>query len=250
MFHVSDFPKNTYFPERKIFLSVWLYFSKCCEKYFLVFGCMVENAIFLQIFHTAIQPTAANSGNQKPQPPKHHHHTTTTTKIKITQKTHFLTFSHIFSLPNKYIISSLNSETQIKPRKKNHNPIKLREEGREGGRSVLGSRTIGFGVRRIWVRDRGRRIGAATVIAIGAKARSRSGMTNLGSRSGTTNRCCDCDRNRREGEVERRSRTDSKSDGEPIVPSLFFLSLSLYVSARGRVFLSLSSLSVFWKISI
>ena len=29
------------------------------------------------------------------------------------------------------------------------------------------------------------------------------------------------------GEVERRSQTDSKSDGEPIVPSLFFLSLSL-----------------------
>ena len=79
--------RKCYFPERKIFLSVWLHFRKCCEKYFLVFGCMVENAIFLQIFHTAIQPTAANSGNQKPQPPKHHHHTTTTTtKIKITQK--------------------------------------------------------------------------------------------------------------------------------------------------------------------
>ena len=74
-------------PERKIFLSVWLHFRKCCEKYFLVFGCIVENAIFLQIFHLAIQPTAANSGNQKPQPPKHHHHTTTTTtKIKITQR--------------------------------------------------------------------------------------------------------------------------------------------------------------------
>ena len=48
---------------------------------------MVENAIFLQIFHMAIQPKVANSGNQKPQPQKHHHHTTTTTtKIKITQK--------------------------------------------------------------------------------------------------------------------------------------------------------------------
>ena len=86
-----------YFSKRKIFLSVWLHFRKCCEKYFLVFGCMVENAIFLQFFHTAIQPMATNSSNQKPQPPKHHHHTTTTTKIKITQKTHFLTFSHIFS---------------------------------------------------------------------------------------------------------------------------------------------------------
>ena len=48
LFHVSDFPENTYFPEKKIFLSVWLHFRKCCEKYFLVFGCMVENAIFLQ----------------------------------------------------------------------------------------------------------------------------------------------------------------------------------------------------------
>ena len=36
---------------------------------------------------TPIQPTTANSGNQKPQPPKHlYHTTTTTTKIKITQK--------------------------------------------------------------------------------------------------------------------------------------------------------------------
>ena len=45
----------------------------------------------------------------------------------------------------------------------------MREEGRERGRSVLGSRTIGFGVRR--------------------------------SRLGMTNRCCDCDRDRREGEI-------------------------------------------------
>ena len=90
------------------------------------------------------------------------------------------TFSH---LPNKYIISSLNSETQIKPKKKkNHIPVKLREEGREGGRSVLGSRTIGFGVRR-----------------------SRSRTMNLGSRLGTTNLCCDCDCDRHEGEVKRRS---------------------------------------------
>ena len=36
---------------------------------------------------TPIQPTAANFGNQKPQPPKHHYHTTTTTtKIKITER--------------------------------------------------------------------------------------------------------------------------------------------------------------------
>ena len=41
-----------------------------------------------------------------------------------------LTFSQ---LPNKYIISFLNPKTQIKPRKKIHNPVKLREEGREIG---------------------------------------------------------------------------------------------------------------------
>ena len=36
---------------------------------------------------TLIQPTAANSGNQKPQPPKHHYDTTTTTtKIKIIER--------------------------------------------------------------------------------------------------------------------------------------------------------------------
>ena len=36
---------------------------------------------------TPIQPTVANSDNQKPQPPKHHYHTTTTTtKIKITER--------------------------------------------------------------------------------------------------------------------------------------------------------------------
>ena len=98
----------------------------------------------------------------------------TTTKIKITQKTHFLTFSH---LPNKYIISSLNSETQIKPRKKkNHNLVKLREEGREGGRSVLGCDN----------RDRGRRIGAATAIAIGAKVKL-NGEVEGWSRTATSN---------------------------------------------------------------
>ena len=42
--------RKYYFSEKKIFLSVWLYFRKCCEKYFLVFGYIVENAIFLQIF--------------------------------------------------------------------------------------------------------------------------------------------------------------------------------------------------------
>ena len=45
--------------------------------------------------------------------------------------------------------------------------------------------------------------------------------------------------------VERRSRTDSKSDGEPIVPSLFFLSLSLSLSLRAGASSSPSALSLF-----
>ena len=34
-----------YFRERKIFSSVWLHFKKCFEKYFLLFGCVLENTI-------------------------------------------------------------------------------------------------------------------------------------------------------------------------------------------------------------
>ena len=115
---------------------------------------MVENAIFLQIFHTVIQLTVANSGHQKPQPPKHHHHTTTTTpKIKITQ----------------------NTKTQIKPRKKKSYSGQIERRRKRG-------RTIGFGVEddRFW----------GATIAIGddeSVLRLRqSGTTNLGSRSGTT----------------------------------------------------------------
>ena len=150
----------------------------------------------------------------------------TTTKIKIIQKIHFLTFSH---LPNKYIISSLNSETQIKPRKKkkNHNPVKLREEGREGGRSVLGCDDRDRG-QWICVRDRGWLIGAATAIAIGAKAKS-NGEVEGWSRTATSN-----------DKVEGWSRTatsngevegcDSKSNGEVEVEQLCALgSISFWV---------------------
>ena len=95
LFHVSDFPENTYFSEMlfsemenifkclvafqkmlwKIFSGVWLYGWK---------------SYFLQIFHTAIQPKVANFDNQKPQPPKHHHHNNNKnqnhTEIKITER--------------------------------------------------------------------------------------------------------------------------------------------------------------------
>ena len=75
-----------------------------------------------------------------------------------------LTFSQ---LPNKYIISFLNSETQKKQnpkkkKKKSSNPVKLREEGRERGDWV---RSRGEIVRWRWRRDR----------VVEAKARSRCG---------------------------------------------------------------------------
>ena len=106
-----------YFPERKIFSSVWLHYENCCRKYFHVFSSILKmlfsykffafSRLFSQhpnkfyyrkfqnhsqiptphITETPIQPTAANSGNQNKQPPKQHYHTTTTTtKIKITER--------------------------------------------------------------------------------------------------------------------------------------------------------------------
>ena len=140
----------------------------------------------------AIQPTAANSGNQKPQPPKHHHHTTTTTKkIKITQKTHFRTC--------QTNISSLNSKTQIKPRKIiNHNPVTERRRKR--------GRTIGFGVEDDWFWGATIAIGDdESGFAIG----DDESMLRLRSRSARR-------RSRRAkstGEVEGQSRT-AKSTGE------------------------------------
>ena len=50
MVRVKVFPENRYFPEmlfsgKKIFSCVWLHFKKCFEKYFLMFGCVLENTI-------------------------------------------------------------------------------------------------------------------------------------------------------------------------------------------------------------
>ena len=76
--------RKCYFPKRKMFSCIWLHFKKCFEKYFLVFCCVLENTI-------------ENTFS--------------------TYCSHFLTFSQ---LPNKYIISFLNTETQKKqnPEKK------------------------------------------------------------------------------------------------------------------------------------
>ena len=75
-----------YFSKKKIFSGVWWHFKKYFEKYFLVFGCVLENTIE-NTFSLCCS--------------------------------HFLTFSQ---LPNKYIISFLNRETQRKqnPKKKIH----------------------------------------------------------------------------------------------------------------------------------
>ena len=137
---------------------------------------MVENAIFLQIFQTA-----ANSGNQKPQPPKHHHNNNKN------QNHTENTFSH---LPNRYIISSLNSETQIKPRKKKiiirSNWVKKEERENDRfwgqGWSVLGCDDRDRGP-RIWVCDRGPRIGPATAIAIDVKVKSNGEVEGCDSKS-------------------------------------------------------------------
>ena len=118
------------FPERKMFLCVWLHFKKCFEKYFLVFGCVLENTIenifstccshFLvakQIYnsiHSSIQKHKQNPEKKSSNP---------------------VTFSR---LPKKYIISFIpqyrnTNKTQKKKKKKSSNPVKLREEGREIG---------------------------------------------------------------------------------------------------------------------
>ena len=63
------------FPEKKIFLYVWLHFKKCFGKYFLIFGCVLENTLE-NTFYTCCS--------------------------------HFLTFSR---LPNEYIISFIPQNT-------------------------------------------------------------------------------------------------------------------------------------------
>ena len=140
LFHVKYFPKNTYFPE--------MLFSGKENN----FKCLVAfQKMLWKIFYSVWLCCW-----------KYH------------RKHIFyllLTFSHIFSTAKQiynFIPQSRNTNKTQK-KKKIHNPIKLREEGRERGRSVLGSRTIGFGVRR--------------------------------SRSGMTNQCCDCNRDRHEGEI-------------------------------------------------
>ena len=74
-----------------MFSCVWLHFKKCFGKYFLMFGCVLENTID-NTFSTCCS--------------------------------HFLTFSR---LPNEYIISFIPQNTN-KTQKKSSNPNKRRRD--------------------------------------------------------------------------------------------------------------------------
>ena len=75
-----------------MFSCVWLHFKKCFGKYFLVFGCVLENTIE-NTFCTCCS--------------------------------HFLIFSR---LPNEYIISFIPQNTKKKPKKKKNHQIRTLRE--------------------------------------------------------------------------------------------------------------------------
>ena len=111
------------------------------------------------------------------------------------------TFSHIFS-PAKQIYNFIpqfrnTNKTQEKKIiiRSNWEKKEEKEDDRfwGRGRSVLGCDDCDRG-RQIWVRNRGRRIGATTVIAIGAKAKSKGEVERWSQRV------------KLNGDVERRSR--------------------------------------------
>ena len=151
------------FPKKKMFSCVWLHFKKCFEKYFLVFGYVLENTIE-NIFSTCCSHflTFSRLPNKYiisfiPQ----YRNTNKTQKKNHQIQSNPVTFSHIFSVAKRiYNIIHSSLQTQTKPRKKKSlNLVKLREEGRKRGD---------------WVR-RGVAIGTVLPeITIGAKARLRS----------------------------------------------------------------------------
>ena len=93
---------------RKMFSCVWLHFKKCFEKYFLMFGCVLENTIE-NTFSTCCS--------------------------------HFLTFSR---LPNKYIISFIpqnTNKTQKKIIKSGHLAWSQSARRRDRNRHIALSRS-------------------------------------------------------------------------------------------------------------
>ena len=91
-------------PKRKMFLCIWLHFKKCFEKYFLVFGCILENTIentfSICCSHFLTFSWLPNEYiiSFIPQ----YRNTNKTQKKNYQIRSHFLTFSR---LSNKYIIS-------------------------------------------------------------------------------------------------------------------------------------------------
>ena len=107
-----------------MFSCVWLYFKKCFEKYFIVFGCVLENIIknIFSIYCSYFLGCQTNI---------YHSFLNIETQTKSRKK---LSNSVAFSrLPNKYIISFIPQyrNTNKTQKKKISNPVKLREEGRE-----------------------------------------------------------------------------------------------------------------------
>ena len=106
-----------------MFSCVWLHFKKCFEKYFLVFGCILENTIE-NTFSTCCSHFLSFSRLPNeyiisfiPQ----YRNTNKTQKKNHQIRSNFLTFSH---LPNKYIISFIpqyrnTNKTQKKKIKSN-----------------------------------------------------------------------------------------------------------------------------------
>ena len=167
--------RKYYFPERKMFSCVWLHFKKCFGKYFLVFGCVLENTIE-NTFSTCYS--------------------------------HFLTFSR---LSNEYIISFIPQYRNInKTQKKNH---QIWSHFLTFSRLPNNRNTNKHRNKNILVKYRNTNIfwvwwGAAIVrstapIAIGAKARSRSTRCFTRSRSMVRAFAIDALRhhNRREGKI-------------------------------------------------
>ena len=122
------------FPERKMFSCVWLHFKKCFKKYFLVFGCVLENTIentfstFCSHFLTFSRLPNEYIISFIPQ----YRNTNKTQKKNHQIRLNPVTFSR---LTNKYIISFIPQykNTNKTQKKKSSNPVKLREEGTERG---------------------------------------------------------------------------------------------------------------------
>ena len=105
-----------------MFSCVWLHFKKIFEKYFLVFGCVLENTIE-NTFSTCCSHflTFSRLPNEYiisfiPQ----YRNTNKTQKKNHQIRSNPVTFSHSFSVAKQILqnYSFLNTETQTKPRKK------------------------------------------------------------------------------------------------------------------------------------